>query len=372
MVSKKHLGAGYLIGLGISVFGTLATGVVLPFDFGEFVNRFNFMTLFSGLIIAVGFTLTGVALVRSNLSGQRIWRIAIWSSVGLWIPSILIILLVLFAQQVLQGLAWRSVAVINIAGGGIVGVLFGTIVELRAEYNYAKELNQRNSVFLRLFRHDIRNSATVIKGHTDSIARNGTGSQSAEAIDRQVDHILRLSDAARQLDSLNPPREQTDVDVVAVVRDRIETFREMYPDADFEVESPPDAQVQADALLSSVVDNLLRNAIEHTDCQPRIQITVRPTAEESEQIELRIRDNGPGIPEDELAVHSQVTETALQHSEGVGLWLVRWIVDSYGGEFSLENDPDGGAIASVKIPTEQRESSPTGTLRQSRILPDIF
>jgi two-component system OmpR family sensor kinase len=76
-----------------------------------------------------------------------------------------------------------------------------------------------------------------------------------------------------------------------------------------------------------------------------------PTAR-GDAVRLRVADDGPGFTDAELAVHADdaVTETALQHSDGVGLWLVRWIVDAYGGEFAVRNADDGGAVVTVTLP----------------------
>ena len=67
-----------------------------------------------------------------------------------------------------------------------------------------------------------------------------------------------------------------------------------------------------------------------------------------------LRDNGPGIPEDEVETLEQGYETDLKHLSGLGLWLVYWIVDMSGGAIAFEpNDPRGSVV-------ELRLQSPTG------------
>lgn len=353
MVSKRDLGVSYLLAVGVGLFGALTAGYLLPpgtggVDLGPDVA----LGIFSGLIVAGGFTLTGLGLANSDLGEERIWRVAQWATIGLGVPSLLAVLVMLFYRQALEGLGWRSVVVLNVAGGGVVGILVGTITELRAEHDRATTLNQRNAVFLRLFRHDIRNSVNLIQGHLDRLGPDRPPSpESLEIVRDQADHVLRLSDAARRLEELESGASTRPVDLAGVVADRVDQVREAHPEADVETDVPPEAYVRADDLLASVVDNLLTNAIEHGHDRPRVRVAVESAETPGRSVELSVRDDGPGFSEDELAVHSRAIETALRHSDGVGLWLARWIVDSYDGEFAVANAPDGGAVVTVTLPS---------------------
>lgn len=354
MVSEEQLGTGYLVGVGFGLSGALTSGLPVPAGHG-WLSGTNALLVFFGLVVLSGFTVTVIGFSKSDLAAGRIWRVAQWSTVGLGIPTLLIVSLALLDRQALAGMGWQSVATIDIAGGGLLGILFGTFVELRAEHDRTRALNQRNTVFLRLLRHDIRNSATAIQGHAEHLAASEPSlTQSIQAIRTQIDHVVRLSDAARQLDDLQTTEARASVDLPALVRDRLAVVRERYPDAEFEADLPPHGYVRANDLLSSVVDNLLVNAVEHNDDRPRVEVSVdRPDSEEV--VVLRVRDDGPGFPEDELAVRSREGETPLRHSRGVGLWLVQWIVDSCDGEFAVEN-ADGGAVATVKLPAARPDA----------------
>jgi signal transduction histidine kinase len=85
-------------------------------------------------------------------------------------------------------------------------------------------------------------------------------------------------------------------------------------------------------------------------------VTVRPAGD---TVLFRVADDGPGFTDAELAVHAdaEATETALRHSDGVGLWLVRWIVDAYDGDVTVENGDDCGAVVTVRLPPARDESS---------------
>jgi len=400
MVSKGDLGVSYLVAVGVVLFGAFSAGMLRPFRSGAAMESRSLLGLSMGIMIAGSFLVTGVGLAQSTLDDDRVWRVAGWSTLGLGVPTLLAVVVVLLAPSLLRGIGWRSVIIVNIAAGGVVGVLVGSLLELRAEHERTRTLNQRNTVFLRLFRHDIRTSLNLIRGHLELVVTDGaTPLQSADVIRDHLAHIERLSDAANRLDDLESMVETVPVNLGALVRDRIDELRQSTDSVTVETDID-EAHVAANELLSSVVDNLLRNAVEHgstgsqtksddavehgstgsqtksddavergstsnrteADGDPWLRVTVQPT-DGGDAVRLRIEDDGPGFTDAELAVHADAgaTETALQHSDGVGLWLVRWIVDAYDGRFEIENAADGGAVVTVTLPRadEPAPSAPT-------------
>jgi signal transduction histidine kinase len=423
MVSKGDLGVTYLVSVGIVLFGVFSAGMLLPGHIDGATQSRSILGLSMGVMIAGSFLVTGIGLARSTLDDDRVWRVAGWSTVGLGVPTVLAVVVILLVPSMLSGIGWRSVVLVNIAAGGVVGVLVGSLLELRAEHERTRTLNQRNTVFLRLFRHDIRTSLNLIRGHLDLVASDEpTPLSSADVIHDHLTHIERLSDAANRLDDLESMTETEPVDLGALVRDRLEALRRSTDAVTIETEIHPESYVRANDLLTSVVDNLLRNAVEHGSTTPRSQApedseasetpradgdavdnvalratssrpeaddsvergatgnrpqagdaaehgsgdagpaapllraTVQPVEGRRDVVQLRVEDDGPGFTDAELAVHAdaKATETALQHSDGIGLWLVRWIVDAYGGEFTAANAEDGGAVVTVTLPMAER------------------
>jgi signal transduction histidine kinase len=352
MVSKGDLGVSYLIAVGIALSAVLTTGAVRPAERTVAITRStSLLGLCMGVMLTGGFTVTGLALSRSDLNGERVWRVAAWSTIGLGIPTLLVVGVLLWAPSTFRGVGWRSVVIVTIASGGVVGVLVGSLLELHAEHERTRTLNQRNTVFLRLFRHDIRTSVNIVRGHVELLtSAERAPPDCVEVIDDQLDHIARLSDAANRLDDLESMSETTPVDLGALAAERIDELRRIHRDVAVETEIERETYVQANDLLASVVDNLLRNAVEHNEGDPWLCVTVRPPPSRADAVELRVRDDGPGFSEAELAVHTGGVETALRHSDGVGLWLVRWITDAYGGSVAVENASDGGAVVTIILP----------------------
>ena len=74
-----------------------------------------------------------------------------------------------------------------------------------------------------------------------------------------------------------------------------------------------------------------------------MSVGVDPGADEDEQVRVRVADDGPGLPEMEQRVLTGRRETPLQHGQGLGLWLVYWVVREAGGDLSV-TVADGTAV----------------------------
>lgn len=352
MVSKSDIAISYLIAVGLGLFAALAIGILIPR--GGRTSAADGTLVFGlicGVLIAFGFLVSGVILAKNELTGARPSRIAIWGTAGLGLPALLTIAIVTSSGEGMLGLEWEQVVMLSIAGGGIIGILSGTLFELQAAHEHTSQLNERNSVYLRLFRHDIRNSLNIIQGQLELMRSDLTSpTDAAAAIDDQLEHIIRLSDAAHKLDDLDRMETQRPIDLAALTRDRIAHLRDIRPKSEIRTDIQPSVIVIANRLLASVVENLLHNSVEHHPADPTIEVTVKEAPEDPDWAILRVADDGPGFTEEELDLYTKGFETALHHSNGVGLWLAHWIVESAGGKLSISNT-ERGALVTARLPT---------------------
>ena len=95
--------------------------------------------------------------------------------------------------------------------------------------------------------------------------------------------------------------------------------------------------------------NILNNAIQHNDVDtPRVDIAVEETAD---TVEVRIADNGPGIPDDQKAEVFGKGEHGMDSpGTGLGLYLVHTFVDQFGGDVWVTDRDGGGAVFHVELP----------------------
>lgn len=347
MVDKGDLGVGYLIGTGVGLL--VIAGGYLLFIIENTIEYWVGATL----ILVLGLTLmfVGAWLRKQDLSDEHAWNVAIWATVGFTVPTLAVILLSIVRIQLAVRPLLQSLFIVFIATGGVIGVLVGTVIQLSAEHSTARSLAQRTSVLNRVLRHNIRNDMNVILGYADRLrSGDGTREEIADGIVSTGKRIVELSDSIRRVGGLGG-EPQEPVDVVSVIRERVVSARTTFPDASISVDCPDEAWVTADTLLPVALDNLITNAVRHNDADvPELRITVKADPASNSRVEIRMADNGPGIPDRELDVLEAGAESALQHGSGMGLWIVKWFVDSNGGELTFESSEVGGTEVAMKLP----------------------
>jgi PAS domain S-box-containing protein len=203
-------------------------------------------------------------------------------------------------------------------------------------------------------RHDIRNDLQLVKGYAEmlegSVAEEARGD--LETVRKAVENAIALTGSARDLADvmLQSSTENTTVDFRSTLRRQVRETRAEHTDAVIDLEEPlPEAAVTADSMLSSVFRNLLNNAIQHNDKgTPRVTVSVDRSGGE---VRVRVADNGPGVPDAQKAEIFGKGEKGLNSAgTGIGLYLVRTLVESYGGEARIEDNDPTGAVFVVTLP----------------------
>lgn len=213
-----------------------------------------------------------------------------------------------------------------------------------------REREVRLAVLDRVLRHNLRNRLNVVLGHVSEI-EEGTDDENidfhAERISTAAESLLSLSDAARRFRSiLRESEESTPTRLDQQAADTVSTFRGTHENARIEADFEP-VTVRSGAGLTVALEELIANAIDHCDCDPEVCVTVR---REGDHAVLTVADNGPGIPESERRALSGGEETPIEHASGLGLWLVRWIVDDLGGTVTYETNDPQGAVVTIRLP----------------------
>jgi len=247
--------------------------------------------------------------------------------------------------------SWRVVESrgINMLSDPVVG---GVVVNSR-DVTDRRRREQRMNVLNRTLRHDLRNNMNVVLGNAELLMREYGSDDRAETIRKTAADMLELGnkvrDIERALDSSETPREM--VDIVSVVEEHLSSVERTNPDVDVETDLPESEWVIANRLIGSAIDDAIENAIEHNDGDgPRIRVRLEATELAGDDaIRLEIADDGPGIPEEELDVLMAGGETPLEHASGLGLWLIKWIVNESAGEVAFEDNDMGGATVAITL-----------------------
>lgn len=118
--------------------------------------------------------------------------------------------------------------------------------------------------------------------------------------------------------------------------------------------SPELPLIQADSgRIRQILHNLLKNSLEALANTPAPQIklsTALITDKNNHVVELRIEDNGPGIPEKIIDRVFEPYITTKSRGTGLGLAIVKRIIEEHGGKITANNPDHGGTVMVIHLP----------------------
>lgn len=228
------------------------------------------------------------------------------------------------------------------------GAVSGTLVTLQ-DVTVRRRREQRLAVQNRLLRHNVRNELNVVAGYVDLVADELADETLVGRLDTARSTAGRVVERCEKLGRVDAsdagPQRVDAVDVVARAVDAVAA--DEGPGGRVTVtETPDEAWIRADPALGAAFDELLANALDHAGDDPVVRVAVE---REGPHVRVGVTDDGPGLPDAEVAAIRQGTETPLRHSSGVGLWLVSWVVERGGGELRFDPRPGENAV-SLSLP----------------------
>lgn len=228
------------------------------------------------------------------------------------------------------------------------------VTELK-EYEHRLESQRDNLELLnQVVRHDIRNDMTIVHGHAKLLEEHleADGQGDLETILEASEEAIELTETARDLSKTMLSTEE-DVEPVCLdshLREPIETARSESDNTVVTVEGDvSDVYVRGNELLEAVFRNLIQNAVVHNDKRaPTVHVS---TELDEEIVTVAVADNGPGIPDDRKETVFGKGEKGLDSpGTGIGLYLVRTLVEQYGGDVWVEDNDPEGSVFYVELP----------------------
>ena len=222
----------------------------------------------------------------------------------------------------------------------------------------ARLKRQRDDLRLlnQVMRHDIRNDLQRVEAYAEMLDDHvdEEGESYLEVIKENTESAVGLTTTVRDLSRvmLREDAEPEGVALDRVLSQQVEEVRSSYSEAVFTVDGTiPSVEVLADEMLGSVFRNVLRNAVQHNDeTLPVIDVTARVDDADQAAV-VRIADNGPGVPPPQREEIFGKGEKGLDSpGAGIGLYLVRSLVEGYGGEVWVEDNEPKGAIFVIRLP----------------------
>ncbi len=250
--------------------------------------------------------------------------------------------------------------------------------EVRARLAEVSSRDRALTEFLQSTTHDVMVPLTVLQGHLSELARavragapaDATTVSSALEEAHYLGSLIRNLSAAARLEAGEPMLTRHAFDLRAVVervaqrhapiaRERGISLAHAVPEAPLEV-------VADSTLVEQAIGNLVPNAIRYNRAGGNVALVLEP--EEGGRFSVRVADDGPGIPADELA---RVSERRFRGGEarkrrptglGLGLHIVRDVAERHGWTLRFDSPPEGGLEVTL---TGALRSSETGAARTS-------
>lgn len=215
--------------------------------------------------------------------------------------------------------------------------------------------------------HDIRQPLTAILGGLQFLSRRARRGASLDELADQADQLtaqvrraVRLSDTlldVARAETGNMAIMRSNLDLVAVVQGTIDEMR-MSTDHEFVLDGPQALPFQGDErLLGRMLRNLLENVVKYVPAESGpvvVTLAEEPRDGSPGVVLLSVRDAGPGVPPDQLAHLFDRSYRAPGSDSvpgtGLGLYIVRQIVEAHGGRVWAETAPGGGLDIRMVLP----------------------
>ena len=268
-----------------------------------------------------------------------------------------------------RGDCWRGA---DGAPASFLGVMMDITARKQME-EALRDADRRKDEFLAMLAHELRNPLAPIYNGLSLLRRSTAQTPEAERIhtmlERQMQHIIRLVDDLLDVSRITLGKielKRAPVELATVVQGAVEMSRPLIEAAGhrLEVSLPAEPLVlEADPVrLTQVLSNLLNNAAKYTTERGQIWLAARL---HQGHAEISVRDTGAGIP---AAMLDRVFDLFMQVEDdgkhvrpglGIGLTMVRLLVNLHGGKVEAHSDGAGkGSEFVVHLPLEKGPSHP--------------
>jgi signal transduction histidine kinase len=235
---------------------------------------------------------------------------------------------------------------------------------LEQSHRNLESLEEMKSRFMRKTSHELRAPIGAIQSLMKAaIIRSKPDAEGKALVERAInrsettlnliDDLLRFS----RLEAGQDPGRREPVDLAEIVCAAADLFRDTAEDKgiDLQVQTDPTVVLGVRDDLRNLIDNLISNAIRYTPQGGRVSVV---TLTDGEGAHLEVSDTGIGIPAEELPhifeefFRGEVAKQAVPHGTGLGMAIVKRVVNMHGGRIRIESPPGQGTTFHVTLPAK--------------------
>ena len=333
---------------------------------GDTIMAASAPVIYNGNVVGVVRMVTSLRLVNR----QMIHLTLIASAVAVFILIIMGLYVSSFVRTILDPVSRVTETARRIAAGSYgvqmdkssedeIGELIDTINDMSMKIDQAE---RTQSEFISSVSHELRTPLTAINGWAETLyngeidnsedMKKGLGIVVSEArrLTNMVEELLEFSriETGRFNLSVEP------IDIKAELEDAVYTYREFFRRKGLEL-NYTDSEEEFPLIdgdperLRQVFCNLLDNADKHGGSGGQVDVSIENGAED---VAIRIRDYGRGVPEDELPFvkYKFYKGSSQARGSGIGLAVCEEIITCHGGSLDVANAEGGGCVVTVHLP----------------------
>ncbi len=255
------------------------------------------------------------------------------------------------------------------------GSIFFLVILVGAAFVYRSVrrqfyLQQQQQNFMMAITHELKTPISVAKLNLETLQKyNLEPGKQKKIIRTTLDETARLDFLTNnilissQLEGHKYKSSKEELDLSTLLKDCIRDFRNRFPDRILHEDIEADADVKGDALLlQMMINNLLENALKYSARENPVTASLkkyrsgtsanRPTGQAG-SVELRVKDEGPGIPDDEkkkiFSKFYRIGNEATRKTQGtgLGLYLCRKIARDHNADILVTDNKPGGSNFTV-------------------------
>jgi len=244
--------------------------------------------------------------------------------------------------------------------------------ELARKNAELERLNQQKNQFLGIAAHDLRNPLSAIMSYSEFLL-----SDLSDQIDEEQVEFLNVIHSSSQfmsqlindlldvakIDSGKLDLNLVPTDLVDLVTSNVTLNRRLAREKDIDLrldlEEVPTVLVDP-AKIEQILNNLISNAIKYSPSGTVVDVRL---SRQEDQVQLSVQDRGQGIPSEEMDKlfkpfsRTSVKTTGGESSTGLGLVIVKKIVDGHGGELEVESQVGEGTTFHVRLPLQNGDQA---------------
>ena len=239
------------------------------------------------------------------------------------------------------------------------------VAELARAFNELAASAERQEALRQSFAadvaHELRTPLAILRSQLEAV-QDGVLDPTPSLFSSLHEETLRLGRLVADLetmtstDAVSFTLQRVRVDLPDVVRSVVAGLEQRFTERQLQValQLAPAAVIGDPTRLAQVVTNLLTNAAKFVPAGGRVDVS---TGTSDNQVQLTVRDNGPGIPEGEIPrVFDRYFRGsgARANGSGIGLAVVAALVHAHGGMVEAANAPPGGAAITIRLPIASR------------------